>query len=82
MSPSTLTAVRTVSRIRSIGSRIAMAAVGRPTDSSTSTMLSMPTDGCRGANGAEHRHDENHQLVDEIELDARQPRHEQAAAAS
>ncbi len=49
MSPSTLTAVRTVSSRRSIGSRIATASAGRPTACNTITMVTMPALGIPGA---------------------------------
>ena len=49
MSPSTLTAVRTVSSRRSMGSRIAIASAGSPTACNTMTMVTIPALGMPGA---------------------------------
>ena len=42
MSPSTLTIVLTVSKIRSIGNKMAIASAGKPTDCNTITIVTIP----------------------------------------
>jgi hypothetical protein len=82
MSPSTLTAVRTVSSRRSMGNRMAMASVGKadrvraPAPSTACRRW-----GCPGADGAEHGDEEDHRLLRDIEFDAGQAGDEEGGSS-